>query len=385
MIKPSKHDIWNNFTVRDNNIATCNRCNKTMMYNRAAGISNLKKHLKSIYCNKLYNSVIKSSHKIWEKFTPLDKNQVSCNRCGKAMTYKSVNGPGNLTAHLKTTKCIEMKKSGEEVVQEEEEEEDQEDELFEEEEEDNKFTDVIVLPKVDKKLFEDVLFILENHVMLQKKSRFDNICPSIHLGIVRRRDRSMWYSVSTKKYITLYNELVTIGKKIFPKNKFTSIYILKNTVCKKHRDRNNYGPSCIISIGDYKGCKLMIENVEFNAHYTPLIFDGFKYEHWNTDDLVGNKYSIVYYSLENNITDQINEFHDDVDDIIKGELVTEEVLTSMTLSPVSTNSVTTSTTKTKCCCFDDGQMISSLENRVIFLQSLVSELSNMIQTLKKHH
>jgi hypothetical protein len=30
----------------------------------------------------------------------------------------------------------------------------------------------------------------------------------------------------------------------------------------------------------------------------PLLFNGALYEHWNTDDLVGNKYSMVFFPVK---------------------------------------------------------------------------------------
>jgi hypothetical protein len=116
--------------------------------------------------------------------------------------------------------------------------------------------------------------------------------------------------VASRKYISLYNELILVGKKICP-IKFTTITVLKNTVTGKHKDKNNYGSTCIVSIGDYSGCKLIIEGQEYDAKYRPLIFDGYRYEHWNTDDLEGDKYSLVFYSLKNDITSQIEVVEDE--------------------------------------------------------------------------
>jgi len=55
--------------------------------------------------------------------------------------------------------------------------------------------------------------------------------------------------------------------------------------------------SCIVSIGDYTGCNLVIENKKYDAKYNPIVFNGSLIEHWNTDDLVGDKYSLIYYNI----------------------------------------------------------------------------------------
>ena len=44
---------------------------------------------------------------------------------------------------------------------------------------------------------------------------------------------------------------------------------------------------------------IRIENKVYDAYYTPIIFDGYKLEHFNTDDLVGNKYSLVFFKIKN--------------------------------------------------------------------------------------
>ena len=99
----------------------------------------------------------------------------------------------------------------------------------------------------------------------------------------------------TKK--ELHDELKRIVDKIVP-FKYSSILVNNSTVCVRHKDKSNVGKSFLVSIGDYDGCKLMIENKSYSARYQPLIFDGAKVEHWNTNDLKGNKYSIVYYYIE---------------------------------------------------------------------------------------
>jgi hypothetical protein len=178
---------------------------------------------------------------------------------------------------------------------------------------------VKVLSKIDKKLFEPLLNML-HHVKLKKhfteeyckRGGTKNYCfrknfpehRSSIFGVVkcfgrgRKGGKTHMISLASTKYPEVYEELKRIGDLIVP-FPYSSILVNNNTVCGKHFDSNNVGNSLIVSIGDYTGCKLVIEGVEYDAQYQPLIFNGSQHEHWNTDDLVGNKYSIVYYYIEN--------------------------------------------------------------------------------------
>ena len=78
---------------------------------------------------------------------------------------------------------------------------------------------------------------------------------------------------------------------------FSSIHLNNNVVCPKHKDNRNVGNSLLVSFGDYTGCNIVIGDVIYDAKYTPLIFNGAEIEHYNTNDLEGNKYSLVYYNI----------------------------------------------------------------------------------------
>lgn len=180
---------------------------------------------------------------------------------------------------------------------------------------------VEVLPKVDKKLFEPLLNMLQKVTL--KKHYTEEYCKrnggenyskcfrknfpehrSSIFGIVKcfgrgtKGGKTHMISLASTKNPEVYEELKKIGDLIVP-FPYSSILVNNNTVSGKHFDSNNVGNSLIVSIGDYTGCKLVIEDVEYDAQYQPIIFNGSKHEHWNTDDLVGNKYSIVYYYIEN--------------------------------------------------------------------------------------
>jgi hypothetical protein len=103
-------------------------------------------------------------------------------------------------------------------------------------------------------------------------------------------------SANSKKYPEIYEEIIRVGNLICPKGfEFNSIQLNHNVVCPPHKDSKNVGDSVIVSFGDYTGGNLVIENVIYDAKYQPLIFNGAELEHWNTLDLQGNKYSLVFF------------------------------------------------------------------------------------------
>ena len=98
----------------------------------------------------------------------------------------------------------------------------------------------------------------------------------------------------TKKHPDIYNEIVRVGN-LFAFD-FTSIHLNHNVICPKHKDENNQGNSLLLSFGDYTGGNIIIEDKKYDANCNGIIFNGSLLEHWNTDDLVGNKYSLVFYN-----------------------------------------------------------------------------------------
>jgi len=174
--------------------------------------------------------------------------------------------------------------------------------------------EIVQLPPIDREIFATLLSLL-NSVKLT------NHIPDNHLGHKSNRCRVNFpphradifgyvklrpvqggghdLSRVSKSGVTkplIYDEVFRLGKLLCP-IPFSSVLINNNTVCGKHKDKNNAGKSMLVSIGDYTGCKIVIEGVEYDTNYTPIIFDGCMHEHWNTDDLVGNKYSLVFYNI----------------------------------------------------------------------------------------
>jgi hypothetical protein len=102
-------------------------------------------------------------------------------------------------------------------------------------------------------------------------------------------------SLYSLKYPEVYNELLRIGNLICP-FEFNSIHVNENVICPPHKDSNNVGESLLISFGDYTGCNIIIEGNEYDTNCKPIIFDGSNLLHYNTNDLKGDKYSLVYFN-----------------------------------------------------------------------------------------
>jgi len=118
------------------------------------------------------------------------------------------------------------------------------------------------------------------------------------LGIIRGRwNGIVGLSADSMKYPDLLDEVVRIGDKYCPFN-FTSIHLNHNVICPPHKDSKNAGASMIVSFGEYEGCKLVVEGNVCDTYLRPVLFNGSKMEHYNTNDLIGNKYSLVYYAKD---------------------------------------------------------------------------------------
>ena len=155
----------------------------------------------------------------------------------------------------------------------------------------------------DKALFEPLHQLLLN-VAVPTKSVDSNRrgFPLKHramvLGVTRGRYNGVvGLSYCSKKYPKIYAEVLKLGQLLCP-FPFTSIHLNNNVICPKHLDSKNVGRSMLVSFGDYEGCNIVVQGVTYDAKHTPLIFNGAELEHWNTDDLKGNKYSLVFYNAK---------------------------------------------------------------------------------------
>jgi hypothetical protein len=111
-------------------------------------------------------------------------------------------------------------------------------------------------------------------------------------------------SAMSQKRPDVYEYLQNLMKEIYPDYKYSSIQVNHNVVCNPHRHHKaNVGDSIILSVGNYTGCKFVIktENQDeiLDTYHQPILFDGVKNLHWNTDDLEGDKYSVVFFSITN--------------------------------------------------------------------------------------
>jgi hypothetical protein len=171
----------------------------------------------------------------------------------------------------------------------------------------NESIDIIKLPEIPASELSLLYCMLEN-IYIPKKTEATNRRgfplghQSTTFGMTRARFKRLngnIYDLSNYsiKYPEIYNELLRIGN-IYCPFKFTSIHINKNVVCPKHKDNKNVGKSMLVSFGDYAGCNIVIEDKMYDANLKPIIFNGAELEHWNTNDLVGDKYSLVYFNGE---------------------------------------------------------------------------------------
>ena len=176
-----------------------------------------------------------------------------------------------------------------------------------------KIPEILQLPKVNPDLFKTLISLLSERKLSKKedeetakktnntyRKNFPTHRADI-FGAVKLRPVNGGGTAISRASVRLdkiYEELKRIGNIIVP-FKYSSILVNNNTICGKHFDSNNVGRSVLISIGDYEGCKIVIEDTEYDAKYRPTIFNGSEKQHWNTDDLTGNKYSLVYYYIDN--------------------------------------------------------------------------------------
>ena len=100
------------------------------------------------------------------------------------------------------------------------------------------------------------------------------------------------------KYPEVFEEIMRIGDKYVP-FKWTSVHLNHCLTCPPHKDDNNNGKSLLVSFGEYTGSPIVVEDYIYNTRHRPIMFNGSKLLHWNTPDLEGNKYSLVYYINDN--------------------------------------------------------------------------------------
>jgi len=174
----------------------------------------------------------------------------------------------------------------------------------------------IPLPLVEAREFDTIYgYMLQLKKLRVQKNRgrgfkphecavFGMTFPKFLINGDTRTLRLAAYSI---KYPHIHKELIRIGNLIcrrlpsdFPFD-FNAVHINRNTTCPPHQDAKNMGKSLLVSFGNYMGSRIVIERslteaVAYSTCYAPVIFDGSRQWHWNTDDLVGDKYSLVFYT-----------------------------------------------------------------------------------------
>lgn len=155
----------------------------------------------------------------------------------------------------------------------------------------------------------DKLYTMLSNIKLYKKragSNMNRLGFPEHRGAVFGMVKAKYKGVIelsyfSRKYPLIHDEIFRVGMIICPFG-FSQVQVNHNLVCPPHVDKGNRGNSCLVSFGDYTNGLIVIDGVEHNAYHNPIIFDGSKQEHYNTEigpsltNEPGNKYSLVFFS-----------------------------------------------------------------------------------------
>ena len=132
-------------------------------------------------------------------------------------------------------------------------------------------------------------------VPMQSKSRYRKATGhsrSASFGYVRKRHRQPGVSMLNSKVPHVWNAL-----KDFADSTgflYDSIQVNQDVVCTKHRDKNNTGDSYLISLGDFTGGELIVEEILYDCKMKPIVFNGALMEHYN-NPFVGSKWSVILF------------------------------------------------------------------------------------------
>ena len=104
----------------------------------------------------------------------------------------------------------------------------------------------------------------------------------------------------TKKFpsiMPLFKEFINSHN---PNFQFTSVYVNRNVVCKKHLDSKNVDKSLLVGLGKYTGGQttLFIDNKpkKFHIKSQSLIFNGSEIPH-QSEEFKGTRYSLVFFKM----------------------------------------------------------------------------------------
>ena len=163
--------------------------------------------------------------------------------------------------------------------------------------------DITVLPAIDEKEFSKLYSQFSNITMRKMNDNGRRGFPSHRaciFGMTKPRyTNKIQLAAYSRKYPEIHDEIMRLGELISPDGfSFNSVQVNRNICCPKHRDSKNVGLSILVSFGEYTGCNIVIEGTEYNAKYQPVMFNGALLEHWNTEDLIGDKYSLVFFTCK---------------------------------------------------------------------------------------
>jgi hypothetical protein len=117
-------------------------------------------------------------------------------------------------------------------------------------------------------------------------------------GKVKYRGK-LQLSSYTKKYpymMSLFKEFINSH---YPNFKYNSIYVNKNTICKKHLDSKNTGESLLVGLGSYTGGQTLLYINDtpkcFHIKTNSIIFNGSEIFH-ESESFNGIRYSLVFFN-----------------------------------------------------------------------------------------
>ena len=104
---------------------------------------------------------------------------------------------------------------------------------------------------------------------------------------------------ASKKYPHILPLFENFIKSHYPGFEFNSVYVNRNTVCKKHLDSKNSGTSLLVGLGSYTGGETVLydkyTSEKFNINTHSLVFDGSQIEH-SSEPFEGTRYSLVFFN-----------------------------------------------------------------------------------------
>ena len=170
---------------------------------------------------------------------------------------------------------------------------------------------VEVIGEFDKSVFEPLRGMLDSYSFVRFKAGNRKNFPAHEYEVFgfilpkfQRGERKLVLSKATEKRPDIALELKRVASLVCPADfKYNSIHINKNLTCPRHIDGRNMGKSVLVSFGDYTGSDIVVicdaEEVRYSTNCRSVLFNGSCLEHYNSDDLIGSKYSLVFYFKKN--------------------------------------------------------------------------------------